>query len=98
MSTNFTEAEEAIIASFVSSFQDLVSELKTAAEVRYTPAPRSYAAKGTGPDPTAESVLEPGREAVDAAIRNTARTLHAATGHLCASRATLLEALEAYSQ
>lgn len=94
--TNFKPEETAAIAAFVRAFQGTTTLLKEAAELRYTPAPRSHAAKGTGPDPTAEAVLEPNRLALDRSIYTTALVLQDLANRLRANTADLEEALDAY--
>lgn len=93
---NFKPGEEAAIASFVNAFKDTMSLLKAASEVRFTPAPRSFAAKGTGPDPTSDAALEPTRMEVDRAIHSAAVLLQRSAHDLQVANAALTSALDAY--
>ena len=85
------------LANFVQAFKALVPLIDAASSVRYTAPPRSYAAKGVGPDPTAEVVMDDSREALNKAIDDATVVLSVAAANIEAATANLAESLDPYT-
>lgn len=96
--TALTPAEESAISNFVHAFRDMTAQLGAAAEERYHAAPGSPAARGGGPDPTLDTVLDPSRVALNDAIRDAIVRVRMASTMLDTATTMLRDAHAPYIQ
>lgn len=97
MATDLKAHEADRVANFVHAFKSLMALVNDASSVRYTAPPRSYAAKGAGPDPTAEVVMDTSRAALNRAIDDATVILGVAAANIEAATANLDKALDPYT-
>lgn len=95
---NFTPNEEAAVRRFVHAFQGMSAQLAAAAEDRYRAAPGTPAAKGGGPDPTMDTVLDSSRVELNDAIRDAIVRVRMAATMLDTATTILRDAHAPYIQ